>query len=89
MLFTQEQKGESLVPPKKKIDIKTAKCVIIVNSIEVTKHNENLWKRKIGVDNAEHYCTATNATATQESRLRQMYFKILHNIYHTNILLYK
>ena len=59
----------------------------ILNSKQITKHNENLWKHKLGVDILEYYDIVTNAT--KESRLRLLHFKILHNIYPTNILLSK
>ena len=53
----------------------------------VTRCNENFWKRKFNFDISQHYIIAHNATT--ESRLRLLHFKIMHNIYPTNILLCK
>ena len=47
----------------------------------------NFWKRKYGVDISPNFKMAS--FATKESRLRLLHFKILHNIYPTNILLKK
>ena len=54
---------------------------------KITKCNENSWKRKLGIDISGHYDIALKST--KESRLRLLHFKILHNIYPTNILLHK
>ena len=43
------------------------------------------WLRKFNTDIKEKYLSAINAT--KESRLRLLLFKLLHNIYPTNILL--
>ena len=59
----------------------------ILKANNFTKHNESLWKRKLEVDITEYYDVAVNST--KESRLRLLHFKILHNIYPTNILLSK
>ena len=59
----------------------------IQNTSQLTKYNESFWKRKLEVDITEHYDIAINTT--KESRLRLLHFKILHNIYPTNILLTK
>ena len=45
----------------------------------------NFWKRKYGADIAPQFNSAF--LATKESRLRVLHFKILHNIYPTNIIL--
>ena len=45
----------------------------------------NFWKNKLGFDISGLYGMAKNATC--ESRLRLLHFKILHNIYPSNILL--
>ena len=59
----------------------------ILNTCQFTKHNESFWARKIEADIIKHYDIAINST--KESRLRLLHFKILHNIYPTNILLSK
>ena len=46
---------------------------------------KNFWANKLGVDITDRYNIAH--MATQESRLRLLHFKILHNIFPTNILL--
>ena len=47
-----------------------------------------LWKNKFNIDiESEHWLTAINAT--KETRLRTLHWKIMHNIYPTNILLSK
>ena len=61
------------------------KCIMSSNSI--TKYNEQLWKRKLDADISYYYDIAIKTT--KESRLRLLHFKILHNIYPTNILLHK
>ena len=45
------------------------------------------WKRKYDTDILNYFGIAV--TASKESRLRLIHIKILHNIYPTNILLYK
>ena len=52
-----------------------------------TKCNEVFWKRNFNFNISDHYIIANKAT--KESRLRLMHFKIMHNIYPTNILLHK
>ena len=52
-----------------------------------TRCNENFWRRKLKFDVSKHYNIAHKAT--KESRLRLLHFKIMHNIYPTNILLCK
>ena len=47
----------------------------------------DMWHRKFGIDIRGHFAIAHEATT--ESRLRILHFKILHNIYPTNILLHK
>ena len=47
----------------------------------------NFWKHKTGVDIKPYYKMAQSAT--KESKLRLLHFKILHNIYPSNILLKK
>ena len=49
--------------------------------------SENFWKRKYDIDIINHYKIAHNTTP--ETRLRLLHFKILHNIYPTNIMLQK
>ena len=45
------------------------------------------WLRKFNIDIKENYLSAIHAT--KESRLRLLHFKLLHNIYPTNILLHR
>ena len=47
----------------------------------------NFWKRKTGYDISPNFRMAS--VATKESRLRLLHFKILHNIYPSNLLLKK
>ena len=50
--------------------------------------SDSLWQRKFSVTlDKKHWLLAFNST--KESRLRELHFKILHNIYPTNILLSK
>ena len=44
-----------------------------------------VWRRRLNIDISEYYSLAHNAT--KESRLRVLHFKLLHNIYPTNITL--
>ena len=60
---------------------------LILSKKSITRCNENFWKRKFNVNISKHYICAHNAT--KESRLRLLHFKIMHNIYPTNILLCK
>ena len=48
---------------------------------------KEFWKRKFNIDITNHYILAQ--LATKESRLRILHFKLLHNIYPTNITLTK
>ena len=45
----------------------------------------NFWLRKFNIDIKDKYLSAIHAT--KESRLRLLHFKLLHNIYPSNILL--
>ena len=47
----------------------------------------SFWWRKYGIDVSSFFIEGFEAC--KESRLRLLHFKILHNIYPTNILLYK
>ena len=86
--YAQTKKWEFSVTEKNILDMKNGEIrKSLLNNDHFTKHNENLWKRKLEVDITEHYDIAVNAT--KESRLRLLHFKILHNIYPTNILLSK
>ena len=59
----------------------------IISMKSNTKCNEVFWKRNLDFDISDHYVIANKAT--KESRLRLLHFKIIHNIYPTNILLHK
>ena len=59
----------------------------IMDTQTITKCNENLWKRILDADVSCYYEVAIKSC--KESRLRLLHFKILHNIYPTNILLHK
>ena len=58
---------------------------IITKDVLVEICGRNFWQRKLGVDISGKYIIAHRAT--KESRLRLLHFKILHNIYPSNILL--
>ena len=60
---------------------------LLLTHKNITRCNEKFWKRKFDVDIFNHYMSAYNAT--KESKLRLLHFKIMHNIYPTNILLCK
>ena len=60
---------------------------LIISLKTNSKCNEQFWERKLGFEVSKHYDIAYKAT--KESRLRLLHFKIMHNIYPTNILLYK
>ena len=53
----------------------------------VTICGRGFWRRIFGVDILDNFKIAFNST--KESRLRLLHFKILHNIYPTNILLHR
>ena len=57
----------------------------MVQRRNITMCGVNFWKNKYDIDVKNRFATATYAT--KESRLRLLHFKILHNIYPTNILL--
>lgn len=46
-----------------------------------------IWKQKLNIDISNSFGLATKAT--KETKLRVLHFKILHNIYPSNTLLYK
>ena len=60
---------------------------IILDADKVTMCGVGFWKRKYNVDVMPYFNLAK--LATKESRLRLLHFKLLHNIYPTNILLKK
>ena len=62
---------------------KIRKLISRSNEIEIC--GRNFWKHKTGVDINYYYKMAQSAT--KESKLRLLHFKILHNIYPSNILL--
>ena len=49
--------------------------------------SQNFWKNKLNVDISNHFDIAIHTSS--ETRLRLLHFKILHNIYPTNIMLKK
>ena len=59
----------------------------IIGDKETTICGRGFWRRKLDIDILDHFKVAINST--QESRLRILHFKILHNIYPSNILLFK
>ena len=59
----------------------------LINSRNTTVCSVGFWKRKCDTDILNYLGIAI--TASKESRLRLLHFKVLHNIYPTNILLYK
>ena len=72
----------------KLLDMKNKELRNVIISMKInTKCNEVFWKRNLDFDISDHYVIAHKAT--KESRLRLLHFKILHNIYPTNILLHK
>ena len=60
---------------------------MILSLKPTTKCNEHFWMRKFNFEISKHYTIAQKAT--KESKLRLLHFKIMHNIYPTNILLCK
>ena len=61
---------------------------LLVSSIESQPHSCMFWNRKYGITITEtHWSIAVNST--KEERLRLLHWKILHNIFPTNILLNK
>jgi len=55
---------------------------------EVHPCAKNFWQRKYGIElSKDHWSIAK--TSTREERLRLLHWKLLHNIYPTNILLFK
>ena len=62
---------------------KLRQAVVDITSTDIC--GRNFWKNKLGFDIYCLYGMAFNAT--RESKLRLLHFKILHNIYPSNILL--
>lgn len=72
-------------------------CIIAMNNFDIRKLimsqksikkcNEKFWMRKLNFSVSNHYDIAIKST--KESRLRLLHFKIMHNIYPSNILLHK
>ena len=60
---------------------------IVIDSKNSIPCSQNFWKRKLDTDISMHYDIAISTTS--ETRLRVLHFKILHNIYPTNIMLQK
>ena len=60
---------------------------LINNTKSNTPCSENFWKNKLDIDISNHYEIAMKTTS--ETRLRLLHFKIIHNIYPTNIMLQK
>ena len=60
---------------------------IIIAAENHTPRCIQLWKRKMDLDISPYFGIAIRAT--KETKLRAMYFKILHGVYPTNILLSK
>lgn len=60
---------------------------IILESEKVSICGIKFWQRKYNIDITPFFSIVQ--TASKESRLRLLHFKILHNIYPTNILLHK
>ena len=60
---------------------------IIIKSKNTPIYSIGFWKRKFGIDVERYFGNAIRAC--KETRLRLLHFKILHNIYPTNILLRK
>lgn len=60
----------------------------IVEEKYTTPRSINFWRDMFGINvDQSHWNLAKNVT--QESRLRELHWKILHTIYPTNVLLYK
>ena len=59
----------------------------IIKSKNMPVCSIGFWKRKFGIDVERYFGNAIRAC--KETRLRLLHFKILHNIYPTNILLRK
>ena len=72
---------------KKTIDVKTLRKELIKQNPDVPCC-KGFWKQKFNIDINEHYWLVASY-ATKEVRLRLLQWKILHNIYPTNILLHK
>ena len=60
---------------------------IINDARNATICSKNLWQRKYDIDITKNFSIAKQTTP--ETRLNVLHFKILHNIYPTNILLHK
>ena len=78
----QKQKIEQVLKMTSK---ELRKIVGLKDNIQIS--SENFWKRKLNFYIRDHYNLAHQVTT--ESRLRVLHFKLLHNIYPTNILLHK
>ena len=60
---------------------------LIAKNETVRISGKELWKKRLNIDITNHYSIAKQAT--KESRLRILHFKLLHNIYPTNITLFR
>ena len=96
--YNKEQYNSAIVQKQKQISehIEIRKIKDMSSSELRTKlaYQEDLsicgkefWKRKFNIDVKDNYTLAKQAT--KESRLRILHFKLLHNIYPTNITLHK
>ena len=65
---------------------RSLRCIIGGYSLE-NVCGRNFWLRKRGINVSAHYCIANEST--KESKLRLLHFKMLHNIYPSNVQLYK
>ena len=74
------------IPPEFEMDNKKLRA-IVVRQKNVTINSFHFWKRKFDIDLDKHFSIAINST--KEAKLRCLHFKLIHNIYPTNILLKK
>ena len=58
---------------------------LLSNDTNIEAYGRGFWLRKLNSDINEKFSCAANAT--KESKLRLLHFKLLHNIYPTNIML--
>ena len=83
---TENLKTPTPIPEIFKKD--TSEIRKIINEIKnTTICSKNFWQRKYDIDITKHFSIAKQTTT--ETRLKVLHFKILHNIYPTNIILHK
>ena len=86
----EENNLEELTPPcvQEKLSTMNRKCFYEIGHTTEEPHINNFWLRKYQIDLSQGYWNVA-PECTKETRLRVLQWKILHNIWPTNIMLKK